>query len=141
MSLIQQITLNPDIDHAHFHVYTGLSHIMLPIVPLGAAGCVDGTAGWFPKTIVRLYTLSANESPTPADVAERKTLSLRVSRETDIANKHGVPGIKEAIARLRGFGSVGATRLPLSGGITGGDAEWAHWAPIMKACDDIEKTL
>ncbi|KAF5008870.1 hypothetical protein FDECE_4894 [Fusarium decemcellulare] len=75
------------------------------------------------------------------EVTERKKIQYRVSRMTELVVKHGVPGIKEATSRMRGFGQIGGTRLPLLGGIVGGDAEWSNWETIFADVEEIEKSL
>lgn len=141
LTLISQVTLNPEVDLDNFRVYTGLGQLLWPLVTIGAAGCVDGSAGWFPKSMVRYFKLSSKTAVTPEEAEERRQLMFGISRETDLIGKHGVPGIKEAIARLRGFGKIGGTRLPLFGGIKGGDAEWEQWVPIMNAVEKHENAL
>ena len=58
----------------------------------------------------------------------------------DFVARFGTVGIKEAVSRLRGFGDRDGTRLPLYGGIPGGDAEWAKWAPIVEAMEEEESS-
>jgi 2-keto-3-deoxy-L-rhamnonate aldolase len=59
----------------------------------------------------------------------------------EIIVKHGVVGIKEATSRLRGFGDRDGTRLPLWGGIPGGDSEWDNWKDVIRELDEVEKNL
>ncbi|KAH6986132.1 hypothetical protein BKA56DRAFT_670321 [Ilyonectria sp. MPI-CAGE-AT-0026] len=136
-----QIGANPAIDPDHFHAFTGLGQQLLPVMSVGFSGAIDGSAGFFPKTLVRLYELSAKSQPTPAEVAERRLLQFKVSSMEEIVVRYGTVGIKEAVSRLRGFGDVDGTRLPLFGGIPGGDVEWVNWKPVLDAVDEVEKSL
>lgn len=136
-----QIGANPAIDPDHFHAFTGLGQQLLPVMSVGISGAIDGSAGFFPKTLVRLYELSAKSQPTPAEVAERRLLQFKVSSMEEIVVRYGTVGIKEAVSRLRGFGDVDGTRLPLFGGIPGGDVEWVNWKPVLDAVDEVEKSL
>ena len=141
VSVAAQIASNPAIDHEHFHAYTGLGQQLLPVVSVGFAGAIDGSAGFFPKSLVRLYELSAKTQPTDAEIQERRVLQFKVSSMEEIVVKFGTVGIKEATSRLRGFGDADGTRLPLVGGIPGGDAEWAKWKEVIEAVDEVEKSL
>ncbi|KAK7431759.1 hypothetical protein QQZ08_001698 [Neonectria magnoliae] len=136
-----QIGANPAIDAEHFHAFTGLGQQLLPVMSVGFSGAIDGSAGFFPKTLVRLYELSAKAQPTTAEAAERRLLQFKVSSMEEIVVRYGTVGIKEAVGRLRGFGDADGTRLPLFGGIPGGDAEWANWKPVLDTVDEIEKSL
>jgi 2-keto-3-deoxy-L-rhamnonate aldolase len=118
-----QIGANPKIDHTNFHTFTGLGQQLLPILSLGLAGTIDGTAGFFPKSVVHLYNLSVKDTPTPAEVAERRLLQFKLSSVEEIVVKFGTVGIKEAVSRILGMGDRDGTRLPLCGGIPGGDQE------------------
>ncbi|KAJ3522338.1 hypothetical protein NM208_g12902 [Fusarium decemcellulare] len=141
VSVHTQVGSNPAIDYNHFHPFTGLGQQLLPVVSVGFAGAIDGSAGFFPKTLVRLYELSVKTQPTEAELQERRLLQFKVSSMEEIVVKHGTVGIKEAVSRLRGFGDADGTRLPLLGGIVGGDAEWANWKGVLDAVDEVEKSL
>lgn len=141
MSYHAQIAANPATDHTHFHTFTGLGQQLLPVVAVGGAGAIDGSAAFFPKSVVRLYELSAKGQPTDEEIKERRLLQFRVSSVEELVVKYGTVGIKEAISRLRGFGEVDGTRLPLFGGIPGGDAEWANWKGVIDALEEVEKSL
>lgn len=140
VSQLAQIALNPAIDASHFHVFTGLGQQLLPVVSVGCVGAIDGSAGFFPKSLVRLFELSCKTQPTDQEVKDRALLQFKVSSMEEIVVKHGIVGIKEAISRLRGFGDVDGSRLPLHGTI-GGDAEWAKWEGILGAMEEVEKAL
>lgn len=67
-------------------------------------------------------------------------LQFKVSSMEEIVVKYGTVGIKEAISRLRGFGDVDGTRLPLVDGIPGGEEEWAKWKGVLDAVEEVEKS-
>lgn len=141
VSVHAQIGSNPEIDHHHFHAFTGLGQQLFPVISVGIAGAIDGSAGFFPKSLVRLYELSINAHPSDAEVQERRSLQFKVSSMENIVVTFGTVGIKEAISRLRGFGDIEGTRLPLFGGIPGGDEEWAKWKPVIDAMHEVEDSL
>lgn len=136
-----QIGANPNIDHSHFHTFTGLGQQLLAIVTLGCAGAIDGSAGFFPKSLVRLYNLSLKNQPTDEEVKERRSLQYKVSSVEELVVKYGTVGIKEAISRVLGMGDVDGTRLPLCGGIPGGDREWENWKGAIGDLQAVEKSL
>ncbi|PQE17772.1 dihydrodipicolinate synthase protein [Rutstroemia sp. NJR-2017a BVV2] len=141
VSVHAQIALSPSIDHSHFHTFTGLGQQLLPAISVGCAGTIDGSAGFFPKTVVRLYELSVKEDLSKEEREERKKLQYRVSRVEEIVVKFGTVGIKECVSRVLGMGDRDGTRLPLRGGIPGGDAEWEKWADVVRDVEEVEKAL
>ena len=136
-----QIGANPKIDNSKFHTFTGLGQQLLPVVTLGCAGAIDGTAGFFPKSVVHLYKLSVKNQPTDEEVKERRLLQYKVSVVEELVVKFGTVGIKEAVSRILGMGDRDGTRLPLAGGIPGGDAEWENWREAIGDLDAVEKSL
>ncbi|KAI1394310.1 aldolase [Hypoxylon trugodes] len=136
-----QIASNPSIDHSHFATFTGLGQQLLPVVSVGAAGAIDGCAGFFPKTVVKLYELSIKNQPTDEEIRVRRLLQFKVSGMEEIVVRFSTVGIKEAISRLRGLGDRDGTRLPLLGGIPGGDSEWEKWKEYVDAMEEVEKSL
>lgn len=136
-----QIASNPNIDHTKFHTFTGLGQQLLPVLSVGCAGTIDGSAGFFPKSVVHLYKLAVKTQPTEEEVKERKLLQYKVSSVEEIVVKYGTIGIKEAISRILGLGDIDGTRLPLVGGIPGGDKEWENWKEIIGDLDAVEKSL
>ena len=136
-----QIASNPAIDHTHFASFTGLGQQLLPVISVGFAGAIDGSAGFFPKSLVRLYELSRRNDLSEVELKERRGLQYKVSSMEEIVVKYGTVGIKEATSRLRGFGKIDGTRLPLFGGIPGGDAEWANWKGVLDEMEKIESSL
>ncbi|KAI1362315.1 dihydrodipicolinate synthase [Xylaria arbuscula] len=141
VSALAQIALSPEVDYDHFRTFTGLGQQLLPVVSVGAAGAIDGCAGFFPKTVVRLYELSAKNNLAEEELNERRRLQFKVSSIEELVAKFGTVGIKEAISRLRGFGDKEGTRLPLHGGIPGGDDEWRNWRDIAASVQEEEDRL
>lgn len=141
VSYHSQIASNPSIDHSKFATFTGLGQQLLPVVTIGAAGAIDGCAGFFPKSVVRLYDLSVKNQPTDDEVRQRRLLQFKISAVEELIAKFGTVGIKEAISRLRKLGDPDGTRLPLFGGIPGGDAEWAKWQTLIDALEEEELRL
>jgi 2-keto-3-deoxy-L-rhamnonate aldolase len=136
-----QIGANPKIDHEHFATFTGLGQQLLPIVALGCAGTIDGSAGFFPKSVVHLYNLSVKDAPTKEEIKERRELQCKLSAVEELVVKFGTVGIKEAISRVLSLGDKDGTRLPLVGGIPGGDKEWENWKEAIGDLEAVEKTL
>ncbi|RYP09889.1 hypothetical protein DL764_001023 [Monosporascus ibericus] len=141
LSYHAQISANPAIDHTKFHTFSGLGQQLLPVVAVGGAGAIDGSAGFFPKTVVKLYELSLMNNLTDEEVKRRQLLQFKVSCVEELVVKYGTVGIKEAISRLRGFGDRDGTRLPLYGGIPGGDAEWTKWNDVIDMMEEEESSL
>ncbi|CAJ2502278.1 Uu.00g096720.m01.CDS01 [Anthostomella pinea] len=136
-----QVASNPSIDHAHFATFTGLGQQLLPVIAVGAAGAIDGCAGFFPKTVVKLYELALKNRPSDDEVARRRALQFKVSAMEELVVRFGTVGIKEAVSRLRGMGDCDGTRLPLFGGIPGGDDEWAKWKECVGMMEEEENSL
>lgn len=72
---------------------------------------------------------------------ERRLLQYKVSSVEEIVVKFGTVGIKEAISRILGMGDKDGTRLPLTGGLPGGDQEWESWKEIIGDLEAVEKSL
>lgn len=107
---------------------------------VGVQGAIDGAAGFFPKSVVRLYSLAIKRQPTDEEIDERKLLQYRVSSVEELVVRFGTVGIKEAISRVLGFGDRDGTRLPLTGGIPG-ENEWDNWNTIFNNLGSIESKL
>ncbi|UNI20876.1 2-keto-3-deoxy-L-rhamnonate aldolase [Purpureocillium takamizusanense] len=140
MSKLMQISLSPAINHSNFHVFTGLGQQLLPAMTVNCAGAIDGSANFFPKSLVRLYTLCCGPQSFD-EKSERTQLQYRVSCMEELIVTHGIPGIKEAVSRLRGIGDGDGTRLPLFGGMPGGDEEWAKWLGVLNKMEEVEVRL
>ncbi|KAI0402098.1 aldolase [Xylaria palmicola] len=146
-----QISSNPRIDYTRFHPYTGLGQQMLAAVTLGAFGALDVVGTAFPRSMVRLYELSALEQPTPEQRKEARDLQWKVATMGEYYNswvdKHGrcfdgddnVVGIKEAVYRVRGFGDRNGVRLPLLNTIT--DEQWDAFSDIVNIMIETEDSL
>ena len=126
-----QIGANPNIDNAHFHTFTGLGQQLLPVLALGCAGTIDGTAGFFPKSVVHLYNLSIKNNATEAEVKERRLLQYKLSSVEELVVKFGTVGIKRLLAGFwvwgtsmgRGYPYVAVYRVvPKSG-----ELERCYW--------------
>jgi len=136
-----QIASSPYIDHSAFHTFTGLGQQLLPVISIGCAGTIDGTAGFFPKSVVKLYELSTKSQVTDEEVKERRALQYKVSVVEELVVKFGTVGIKEAVSRVLGMGDKEGTRLPLEGGIPGGEAEWKNWEGVVGELAAVEESL
>jgi 2-keto-3-deoxy-L-rhamnonate aldolase len=136
-----QIASNPDINHSQFHTYTGLGQQLLPAISVGCSGTIDGSAGFFPKSLVHLYQLSLKNNASDAEVQERRLLQYKVSKVEELVVRFGTVGIKEAVSRVLGLGDRDGTRLPLSGGLPGGDLEWENWKDAVGELEGVEKSL
>jgi 2-keto-3-deoxy-L-rhamnonate aldolase len=117
-----QVSLDPDIDHDKFRVYSGFGQQLGPIVQFGAAGVIDGLAAFFPRTVVRLFSLV--EKPDNNAEAKKEVLRLQyvVSRAEEFIVRYGILGIREGVYRAAGFGNQEGGRLPLRGRLT--EADW-----------------
>ncbi|KAI1130368.1 hypothetical protein F5Y10DRAFT_276184 [Nemania abortiva] len=133
-----QICSNPNIDYTHFHPYTGLGQQMLAAVTLGAFGALDVVGTAFPKSMVRLYKLSALEQPTPEERKEARDLQWKRVQHTYHVPDN-VVGIKEAVYRVRGFGDRNGVRLPLLNTIT--NEQWDAFSDIINIMIETEDSL
>ncbi|KAI5816400.1 hypothetical protein BZA77DRAFT_264130 [Pyronema omphalodes] len=141
ISIHGQVGSDPEIDHKRFTLYTGLGQHLFPAMQVGVAGAIDGLAGFFPATVVRLFEVASAETFGPNERKEAQLLQLAISRGEDLVVKWGTVGIKEACSRINGFGDRDGTRLPLKGGLPGGDAEWQKWEEIMAALSKLEEAI
>ncbi len=80
-------------------------------------------------------------APTEDEIKERRLLQYKVSCVEELVVKFGIVGIKEAISRILGMGDMDGTRLPLVGGIPGGDKEWENWKEVIGDLEAVEKSL
>jgi 2-keto-3-deoxy-L-rhamnonate aldolase len=137
-----QVSLDPSIDHAAFAVYSGFGQQLGPIVAFGASGVIDGLAGIYPKTVVRLFdavtrSVSSSGSDRDAALAEARRLQFVVSKAEEFIGKTGVVGIKDAIYRVAGFGCQEGGRLPLKGKLA--DGEWDRLKAAYLAEIELEE--
>ena len=138
------IASNPKIDPKHFVVFSGLGQNLLPVLTVGGQGAIDGLAGVFPKTVVRLFQTfqdSSAKGMTSKDIDEMRSLQYKVCQGEKLVAKWGAVGIKEACARLWGFGDKEGARLPLAGGLQGGDSEWATFKEVLEGLKKYEESL
>jgi 2-keto-3-deoxy-L-rhamnonate aldolase len=152
------IGLNPNIEHARFHVYTGLGQQLLGVLNVGGAGAIDGMAAFFPRAVVRLYDLfttreqaiASGARPPSAAVSSvdaaalgmaMRELQYKVCRGEKLVVRWGTIGIREAVARVRGLGESDGGRWPLRGGFPAGDAEWEVWKDAIDDLQHVEQAL
>lgn len=134
-----QVSLDPEIDHNKFRVYSGFGQQLGPIVFFGAAGVIDGLAAIYPKTVARLMDLAEKRPIEPETLLEVHMLQFAVSRAEEFVGKFGIVGIKEAVQRVLGFGTLEGGRLPLKGKIP--DGEWEKWQKDLGRVQEIENAL
>lgn len=136
MSYHVQVSLDPAIDHNKFRVYSGFGQQLGPIVFFGAAGVIDGLAAIYPKTVSRLMELAEKRPIDPETLAEVQRLQYVVSKAEEYIGKTGIVGIKEAVYRVTGMGTLEGGRLPLKGKLA--DGEWEKLRTLYLA--DVEKS-
>jgi len=134
-----QVSLNPDIEHSHFHLYSGFGQQLFPIVSMGGAGVIDGLASFFPKTVVRLFKLSISLPLDENKLGEIRKLQFAVSSTEEMVAAYGIVGIREAIFRVLGMGNMEVGRLPLRGSM--GHGEWEKWTEHVDRIQKIEDAL
>ncbi|KAF2711302.1 dihydrodipicolinate synthetase family protein-like protein [Pleomassaria siparia CBS 279.74] len=134
-----QVSLDPEIDHEKFKVFSGFGQQLAPIVFFGAAGVIDGLAAIYPKTVSRLLTLAEKRPIEPSVHEEIKTLQYAVSTAEEFVGKWGIVGIKEGIQRVLGLGTLEGGRLPLKGKLPEG--EWEKWDKTISRIQKIEASL
>ncbi|OIW32749.1 aldolase [Coniochaeta ligniaria NRRL 30616] len=132
-----QVSLDPNIDHDAFRVYSGFGQQLGPIVAFGAAGVIDALAAIYPKTVVALFdAVTKSNTGDVSALAEARRLQYVVSRAEEFIGKTGVVGIKDAVYRVTGLGFNEGGRLPLKGRLADGE-----WEGLRKAyLADIEKS-
>lgn len=136
MSHHVQVSLDPAIDHQKFRVFSGFGQQLGPIVFFGAAGVIDGLAAIYPKTVVKLMGLAEKRPIEPADLIEIQRLQYVVSKAEEFIGKTGIVGIKEAVFRVTGLGTLEGGRLPLKGKLA--DGEWEKLRTLYLA--DVESS-
>lgn len=135
------IAANPNIDPSHFAVFSGLGQNLLPVLTVGGQGAIDGLAGIFPRTVVRLYKMfydSSAKGTRKEDLVEMRKLQYKICQGERLIAKWGTVGIKEAIARIWSFGDKEGARLPLQGGLQGGEMEWENWKGVFDGLEELE---
>jgi len=134
-----QVSLDPEIDHSAFHLYSGFGQQLFPIVSMGGSGVIDGLAAFFPKTVVKLFELTTTLPITKESLAEIGRLQYAVSSTEEMVGKYGIVGIKEAIYRVLGMGTLEGSRLPLKGSM--GHGEWEKWGVVVDRIKKLEDSL
>ncbi|WPH05019.1 Hypothetical protein R9X50_00791700 [Acrodontium crateriforme] len=135
------IAASPNIDHAHFSVFTGLGQNLLPVLTIGGVAAIDGLAGVFPSVVVKLfdmYNTSVAKGISQSDLQEMRLLQFKICQGEKLVAKYGVIGIKEAIARVWGMGDQKGGRLPLAGGFEDAN-EWSKWEEIYTGLQKLEE--
>lgn len=102
----------------------------------GAAGVIDGLAAIYPKTVARLMSLAEKRPLAPDHLAEAQRLQYAVSKAEEFIGKTGIIGIKEAVFRVTGLGTLEGGRLPLKGKLPEG--EWEKLRELYLG--DVEKS-
>lgn len=131
-----QVSLDPAINHDKFRVFSGFGQQLGPIVFFGAAGVIDGLAAIYPKTVARLMSLAEKRPIEPDALAEIQRLQYAVSKAEEFIGKTGIIGIKEAVFRVTGLGTLEGGRLPLKGKLPEG--EWEKLRELYLG--DVEKS-
>jgi len=139
VSYHNQVSLDPQIDHTKFKVYSGLGQQLGPIVLFDAAGVIDGLAAIYPKTVCTLMKLAATRPITNENLQKMKELQYTVSTAEEFIGKYGIVGIKEAVKRVTGFGTMEGGRLPLKGKLPEG--EWEKWNEVWERIQKTELSL
>lgn len=112
------------------------------MLAIGGVAAIDGLAGVFPRLVVRLYDLfnsSLENGISKNDIQAMRDLQFRICEGEKIVAKWGPVGMKEACARVWGFGSKEGGRLPLAGGFEEGDAEWNKWSKLFEGLKELEE--
>ncbi|KAF2257687.1 aldolase [Lojkania enalia] len=134
-----QVSLDPEIDHNKFRVYSGFGQQLGPIVFFGAAGVIDGLAAIYPKTVSRLMALAEERPIEPLVHEEIQKLQYTVSTAEEFIGRWGIVGIKEAVQRVLGMGTREGGRLPLKGKLPEG--EWERWDKTFSRIQKMEDSL
>lgn len=135
-----QVSLDPAIDHTKFRLYSGFGQQLGPIVFFGAAGVIDGLAAIYPKTVARLMSLAEERPAGQEALAEVQRLQYVVSKAEEYIGKTGIVGIREAVFRVTGLGTLEGGRLPLKGRLP--DGEWERLRGLYLAdVEELESSL
>jgi 2-keto-3-deoxy-L-rhamnonate aldolase len=134
-----QVSLDPNIDHSKFHLYSGFGQQLFPIVSMSGSGVIDGLAAFFPRTVVRLFQLATTLPLDKPRMQEIGKLQYAVSSAEEMVGKYGIVGIKEAIYRVTGMGTLEGGRLPLKGNM--GNGEWEKWSVVIERMKKLEDSL
>uniref|UniRef100_A0A0C4DIY7 4-hydroxy-2-oxoglutarate aldolase, mitochondrial n=1 Tax=Fusarium oxysporum (strain Fo5176) TaxID=660025 RepID=A0A0C4DIY7_FUSOF len=130
---------HPNVAHFKFRVFSGFGQQLGPVVTFNAAGVIDGLAAIFPKTVARLFSLTAKRPLDGSALEEVQRLQWKVSTAEEFIVKYGVLGIREGIFRVLGFGHLSGGRLPLRGVLPEG--VYKDWTEGIRQMEDEEKKL
>jgi 2-keto-3-deoxy-L-rhamnonate aldolase len=83
-----------------------------------------------------MHLIETQETYTPETLSEVRRLQYIVSKAEEFIGRFGVIGIKEAVYRVTGMGTLEGGRLPLRGKLTDSDWEMGR----EKWFTEIEKT-
>jgi 2-keto-3-deoxy-L-rhamnonate aldolase len=134
-----QVSLDPEIDHNKFKVYSGFGQQLGPIVLFDAAGVIDGLAAIYPKTVSYLFKL-AEKRPIEEETLEKiKELQYIVSSAEEFVVAGGIISIKEAVQRVLGMGTLEGGRLPLKGKLPSGS--WEKWDKVLGRIQKCENSI
>ncbi|KAF3905611.1 hypothetical protein ABW21_db0200214 [Orbilia brochopaga] len=103
------LSSSPEIDHSGFRVFTGLGQQLLPLMLSGpgAAGAIDGSAAYFPRSLLRIFALAkkiASEGgASPSEWKKVHDLQCAYSEVEEWVVKYGTIGIKEAVKKVLGI--------------------------------------
>ena len=107
------------------------------MLSVGGAGAIDGLAGIFPRSVVRLYNLYMSGEEGKRE--EMRKLQWSIATAEELIVKHGVPGIKEGVRRVLGLGVKGGIRLPMVGGVE--DEAFEEFEDVFGQLRKLEKSL
>lgn len=139
VSYHNQVSLDPQIDHTKFKLFSGLGQQLAPIVFFDAAGVIDGLAAITPKTVCTLMKLAEQRPITDENLKRIKELQYVVSTTEEYIGKYGIVGIKEAVKRVTNFGTYEGGRLPIKGRLPEG--EWEKWTEVWERIQKVEASL
>ncbi|CAI6335465.1 unnamed protein product [Periconia digitata] len=134
-----QVSLDPEIDHKKFKVYSGFGQQLGPIVLFDAAGVIDGLAAIYPKTVSLLFKLAEKRPLDDATLQKIKELQYTVSAAEEYVVAGGIIGIKEAVHRVLGLGTLEGGRLPLKGKLP--DGAWEKWGKVLGRIQKTEDSI
>ncbi|KAF8469497.1 hypothetical protein BDZ91DRAFT_694253 [Kalaharituber pfeilii] len=87
----------------NFHIFSGLGQQLFPIIAVGCHGAIDGLAGVYPKSLVRLFDLAwgfvYDEGTVSGEERKRRLEEVRklqavVSRGEEFVEEEGTVGLK-----------------------------------------------
>lgn len=134
-----QVSLDPEIDHKKFKVYSGFGQQLGPIVLFDAAGVIDGLAAIYPRTVSKLMKLAEKRPIDDETLKQIKELQFVVSSAEEYVGFGGIIGIKEAVKRVLDMGTMEGGRLPIKGKLP--DGAWEKWDTILGRIQKTENSI